>query len=294
MSLADGGDGVRAGIADGRYGNRDNPVTPGPPPEPPGSCSVAESGPTRTPGGKGALPMQRCRRLPADNDARTDARIGRSDRAARGSDPPTSNRGLVRDGDASAFHECGSPGRRVRGRRRCCSRRKAAATASADDTDRVTVVGQTGPPGTPPGGSRSTPAARSCASQRIGHGPVSSLPRSPGYTSCQHPPANQPRRASEHSDVHEPAFNADDLLSRKHRPPSRSRRPRGPTRTARRPPAPRTPHQPTSGGFAVTNPRLLHDPGLNPPDDTIITRHPLANSIVRAEAVEARKRSPDG
>jgi hypothetical protein len=32
MSLADGGDGVRAGIADGRYCSRDNSVTPGPPP----------------------------------------------------------------------------------------------------------------------------------------------------------------------------------------------------------------------------------------------------------------------
>ena len=44
VSLADGGDGVRAGIADGRYGNRDNPVTPGPPPGPPGSRSSPNAG----------------------------------------------------------------------------------------------------------------------------------------------------------------------------------------------------------------------------------------------------------
>jgi hypothetical protein len=36
----------------------------------------------------------------------------------------------------------GSPGRRDRARRRCCSRRDAAAKASADDTDRVAAVGQ--------------------------------------------------------------------------------------------------------------------------------------------------------
>ena len=33
---------ARAGIADGRYGNRDNPVTPGPPPRAAGIALVAD------------------------------------------------------------------------------------------------------------------------------------------------------------------------------------------------------------------------------------------------------------
>ena len=47
---------------------------------------------------------------------------------------------------------------------------------------------------TPPAGSPSTPAARSCASRRTGHGPASSPPRSPGYASSHHPPADHQRR----------------------------------------------------------------------------------------------------
>ena len=115
----------------------------------------------------------------------------------------------------------------------------------------------------------STPAARSCASQRTGHGPASSPPRSPGYASCQHPPADQPRPGEQTQTMcTSPAFNADGPLSRKHGAPRRSRRRRDLTGSARRQQPPGRPHQPTERWLRGHQPRLLHDPGLNPPDVT--------------------------
>ena len=69
---------------------------------------------------------------------------------------------------------------------------------------------------TPPDGSRSTPAARSCASQRTGHGPASSPPRSRDYASCQHPLADLRGRSTTRASGRAPRRqSAADPLSRK-------------------------------------------------------------------------------
>jgi hypothetical protein len=86
-----------------------------------------------------------------------------------------------------------------------------------------------------------------------------------------------PHRRHEH-DEHDPALNADGQLSRKPDAAGAHHQSAEPTATTRREQRPGRPHLRRSRDSTLTNPRLLQDPGLNPPNST-----PLRDSLTRTQ-----------